>query len=228
MRILLFNCVYVWNNFKMCNDSDCLLKLLIGIVCSFVVFIILLLRLSKKKQQKILNLQIQKVWEDYASLSQTQGLSMQDLLLGLRKDQSLSQFCLLVKTMLGQETQINLRVFNREYVFSLQNKKYKVSRKVSFRSKLVLLDEQENEIMKYESIGLFGMRHHFFNNQYDFKSKLFWAKMSSGYQYSQSGQQVGFCHPLYGNKNYGQILVLDAKIPLEFRVFMLVVNWMGL
>lgn len=212
----------------MCDDSYCLIKILICVVFLFLILIVFLLRISRKKQEKMLTLQVEKIWEDYSSLSKSLGLSIQDVLLGLRKDKSMTQFALLVRSVLGEEGQINFGNFNAEYSFVIQNRQYKVSRKVSLRSKLVLTDQQENEIMKFESLGWFGMKHHFFNNQYDFESKLFWTKMSSGYQYLEKGRMVGFCHPLYGNKNYGQILLLDSKIPLEFRVFMLVVNWKGL
>ncbi len=212
----------------MCHDSDCLLTALIGIILFFAFLLLFLLRTSKKKQEELLSLTIQKVWQDYAIFSQPSCLSIADVLLGLRRDHSLTRFSLLIRSLAGQESQVNLGTYNREYTFSIENKKYTVTRKLSFRSKLALIDEQKNEIMKFESTGLLGVSHHFFNSQYDFKSKHFWAKMSSGYQYQLNDRQVGFCHPLFGNKNYGQLLVLDAKIPIEFRVFILIVNWMGL
>lgn len=228
MELLLFINRGLCNNESMCDDSYCLIKILIAMAVFFLVLLFFLLRTSRKKQEKMLTLQVSKVWKDYSSLSQIRDLSIQDFLLGIRKDQSLTRFSLLVRSILGEETQINLGSINNEYTFNIQNKKYKVSRKASWRSKLILTDVQNNEIMKFESLGFLGLNHHFFNSQYDFRAKFFWEKMSSGYQYFEKDRQVGFTHPLYGNKNYGQILVLDTKIPLEFRIFILVVNWMGL
>lgn len=205
-----------------------MIYLFIGAALLFLGFILFLLKYRSKKQSEILNLPLAEIAQTYLALPCAQGRTSDELLVGFRKDETLTRYSLFIRSMTEEITKIDFATINRSFSFQIQNRKYHAERKATWNSQVKLYDESGHEISSFETRGLLGLKHRFLSKQTQLESKVFISNLSAGFQYRAALKDVGFCVPLFGRKDWGQVLVMDHQIPMEVRVFILAVVWKGL
>ncbi|CAN5475770.1 hypothetical protein BH10BDE1_BH10BDE1_26290 [soil metagenome] len=217
----------------MCSDPACLGYALILVLVGFAVLIYVLLKYRKKLFKQALLITADQVWANISDRATTSGHTKSDLLFGIWQEATPTEMIMLVRNhendLVGR---VEFPMGQRNWKISIGEERFEIDFPLTWNRTADLRRENSEAILASYSIGSsfglngssFGGRHFDISGYGNLVSERLNFSRLKVANYQLNKILVGTSQEISRVRQTGRLILFASSLPLQVRIFLLVLS----